>query len=78
MPITKKTYFKLTYFYSRELLRDKDKKGISMVYEYLQGVLDCMEIDYGESDNPNEGWYKLQTVKMTESEFKNLPEFEGH
>jgi len=31
-----------------------------------------------DSDEPNEGFYGLQAVGMTESEFDNLPEPEGY
>jgi len=74
----KKLYYELVYFYHREILLDKNKKGMSMIYDSLRGVLDCVETDCSESDNPNEAFYKLRMVKMTESEFENLPDFEGY
>jgi len=72
----KKKYIRLIYYDDREWLMDESKLGTPTIHETQKEVIAQIEADL-DSDEPNEGFYGLQAVEMTESEFDNLPEPEG-
>jgi len=73
----KKKYIRLIYYDDREWLMDESKYGVPTIHETPKEVVAQIEADL-DSDEPNEGFYGLQAVGMTESEFDNLPEPEGY
>ena len=72
----KKKYIRLIYYDDRECLMDESMYGVPTIHETPKEVVAQIEADL-DSDEPNEGFYGLQAVEMTESEFDNLPEPEG-
>jgi len=73
----KKKYIRLIYYDDREWLMDESKLGTPTIHETIERVIAQIEANL-DSDEPNEGFYGLQAVEMTESEFDNLPEPEGY
>jgi len=73
----KKKYIRLIYYDDREWLMDESKLGTPTIHETIERVIAQIEANL-DSDEPNEGFYGLQAVGMTESEFDNLPEPEGY
>ena len=73
----KKKYIRLIYYDDRKWLMDESKLGTPTIHETIERVIAQIEANL-DSDEPNEGFYGLQAVEMTESEFDNLPEPEGY
>jgi len=72
----KKKYIRLIYYDDREWLMDESKLGTPTIHETPKEVVAQIEANL-KSDYPDEGFYGLQVIEMTESEFDNLPEFDG-